>query len=79
MCISDIAHYTKSNNLDVITGIRPQGRSISYNIRQGDELQHHSDETCLVSNSKSGQKYTNINTKWTDFTRKQVYLPFPCH
>ena len=41
MCISDIAHYTKSNNLDVITGISPQGRSISYNIRQEDELQHH--------------------------------------
>ena len=33
----------------------------------------------LISNSKSGQKYTNINTKWTDFKRKQVYLPFPCH
>ena len=33
----------------------------------------------LLSGSKSGQKYTNINTKWTDFKRKQVYLPFPCH
>ena len=31
----------------------------------------------LLSNSKSGQKYTNINTKWTDFKRTQVYLPFP--
>ena len=49
------------------------------NTRQGDELQRQSDETCFVSNSKSGQKYTNIHTKWTDFKRKQVYLPFPCH
>ena len=32
----------------------------------------------LLSNSRSEQKYTNINTKWTDFERKQDYLPFPC-
>ena len=46
-------------------------------IRQGDELQHYSNGYRLLSNSKSGQKYANINTKWTDFKRKQVYLPFP--
>ena len=33
----------------------------------------------LVSNSKSGQKFKNIHTKWTDFKIIQVYLPFPCH
>ena len=35
--------------------------------------------TRFVSNSKSGQKYKNIHTKWTDFKRIQVYRPFPCH
>ena len=29
--------------------------------------------------SKSGQNIKNIYTKWTDFKRIQVYLPFPCH
>ena len=33
----------------------------------------------LDSNSKSGQKFKNIHTKWTDFKRIQVYLPFSCH
>ena len=65
--------------LSLTTGISRQGRSVSYNIRQGDELQHPSDETRLVSKSKSGQKYTDINTKWTDFKRNQVYLHFPSH
>ena len=35
--------------------------------------------TRFVSKSRSGQKYKNIHTKWTDFKRIQVYLPFPCH
>ena len=35
--------------------------------------------TRFVSNSKSGQKYKNIHTKWPDLKRIQVYLPFPCH
>ena len=30
---------------NLTTGISRQGRSISYNARQGDELQHHSNET----------------------------------
>ena len=33
----------------------------------------------LFPTAKSGQKYTNIHTKWTNFKSKQVYLPFPCH
>ena len=39
----------------VITGISRQGRSLAYNIRQGDELQHYSNETshCLLSGSYS--------------------------
>ena len=51
-------HHTHSaRSLCLITGISRQGRSISYNIRQGDELQHHKNET---SSAFQQQKWTKV-------------------
>ena len=39
------------------TGISRQGRSISYNIRQVDELQHYSNETSTAFQQTKVHKY----------------------